>query len=243
MTGVRNSEQIRYKAYIYQWIFNPPFEHVLKGCRYIGQTNDVRKRMFDHKHEEHGQLIDKLWQQYPYKDYWNTEVEERIFELDIDRLFIEAGCWMNNREIELIQKYGGPLRNENEKLEQTLNKKGGGGYSVGKRERDYFQARATLAKIWPRLKDYYDKHGSLNIPENCDLEDGFGHKLFEVMEYIREGSCSYLQFENFEEWLNDCGVRVDGIPRNKRCVQAGVEAVLESVISQVIAENDNPIHV
>ena len=239
MTGVRNSEQILYKAYIYQWIFNPPFEHVLKGCRYIGQTNDVRKRMFRHKHWPSSQFVDKLWRQYPYEDYWITEVEERMFELDIDRLFIEAGCWMNNREIELIQKYGGPLRNENEKLEQTLNKYKSGWYSVGRREMEYFEARSKLAKIWPRLKDYYDKHGSLNIPENCDLENGLGQKLSYEVDYIREGSSCLLQFENFQKWLNDCGVIPDGIPRSKiSLLESEVKFVLESVISRVISEND-----
>ena len=238
MPGIRNSEETPYKACVYQMIFNPPFDHVLKGCRYIGQTNTFQSRMFKHKHEPSEQFVDKLWRQYPYENYWIIEVEERTFALGIGRLFIEAGEWMNNRETELIEKYGGPLRDENEKLHQTLNKKSGGGYSVGKRERDRQKARTSLSKIWPRLKDYYDKHGNLNIPENCELEDGFGHKLFEVMEYIQEGSCAYSQFENFVEWLSECGVKVDGIPRNKRCVQPAVKFVLDSVISQVIAENE-----
>ena len=39
-----------------------------------------------------------------HEDYWIVEVEERMFELDIDRLFIEAGCWMNNRENPLARE-------------------------------------------------------------------------------------------------------------------------------------------
>tara|TARA_B100002052_G_C15796881_1_gene559117 strand:- start:30 stop:809 length:780 start_codon:yes stop_codon:yes gene_type:complete len=241
MSGIRNSEQTPYKACIYQWIFNPPFEHVLKGCRYIGQTNHFQSRMFRHKYEPSTQFVDKLWQQYPYENYWILEVEERTFALGIDRLFIEAGCWMNDRETELIEKYGGPLRDENERLHQTLNKKSGGGYSIGKRERDRQNARSSLTKVWPRLKDYYDKHGNLNIPENCELENGRNgrkQKLSYEMDYIREGSSCFLQFQNFEEWLNECGVQVDGIPRSNRLVQQEVKYVLDSVISQVIAEID-----
>ncbi len=223
MPGIRNSEQTPYKVCIYQMIFNPPFEHVLKGCRYIGQTNDFQARMLQHKHQPSTQFVDKLWQQYPYDNYWIIEVEERTFVLGIDRLFIEAACWMNNRESELIEKYGGPLRDENEKLHQTLNKKSGGGYSIGKRETDRRKARTSLSKIWPRLKDYYDKHGNLNIPENCELENGKNQKLSHEMDYIREGSSSFLQFQNFQEWLNDCGVQVDGILRSKRYVQEDVK--------------------
>jgi hypothetical protein len=238
MPGIRNSEQTLYKACVYQMIFNPPFEHVLKGCRYIGQTNTFQSRMFRHKHEPSEQFVDKLWRQYPYENYWIIEVEERTFALGIDRLFIEAGEWMNNRETELIEKYGGPLRDENEKLHQTLNKTSGGGYSVGKRERDRQKARTSLSKIWPRLKDYYDKHGNLNIPENSDLENGRKQKLSHEMDYIREGSSCFLQFQNFQEWLKDCGVYVDGIPRSNRLVHAQVQSMLDSVISQVIAENE-----
>ena len=100
---------------------------------------------------------------------------------------------------ELIEKYGGPLRDENEKLHQTLNKKSGGGYSIGKREVDRQNARTSLSKVWPRLKDYYDKHGNLNIPENCELENGKNgrkQKLSYEMDYIREGSSCLLQFQN-----------------------------------------------
>ena len=81
-------------------------------------------------------------------------------------------------------------------------------------------------------------HVRLNIPENCDLENGLGQKLSYEVDYIREGSSCLLQFENFQKWLNDCGVMCDGIPRSKRLLELEVKFVLESVISRVISENN-----
>ncbi len=122
-----------YNQVIYEHLFICN-DHPLDGCRYIGQTCKqgmtheaaYEKRCRDHKNSAAKREIDlyfgyhSLLQQYPEAEYWSSKI------LETNTLSKSDGqVWMNEREVDLIDKYGGVLKSMTEGG-TTLNIKRGG---------------------------------------------------------------------------------------------------------------------
>ena len=190
-------------ATIYSWTFEPPFEHALKGCSYFGQT----KQTFEARTQQHKRDsvrnpkelgLHALWKLYPYEDHWVIQVlETRRFETGVDAL-----AWMNEEEMRLIETHGGVLRNMDKKLKQTLNlTRGGQGDPRAIWDAMMARSRRQLSKVWPKLKEYYERNEHLRIR----IDDP---ELGNVVDGIRSQG-SFLQHADFKAWLDDRGFIYD----------------------------------
>ena len=184
-------------ATVYSWTFVPPFDHVLKGCFYFGQTsNPLVIRTQQHKTDSHLKPTElglhALWRQYPHDDHWHIQVvETRCF---VDR--IDACDWMNAEERRLIDENGGVLRDMEKVLNQTLNlTKGGQGNSRVMWDALVAESRRKLTKTWPKLKSFYETHGHLRVL--CSDPDLGG-----IVHGIRAHK-HFLQHSDFKAWLDD----------------------------------------
>jgi hypothetical protein len=196
---------------IYKWTFTPPFEHVLANCSYIGQTHQTLKnRTMQHKNDSKRNNTElglhALWKQYPYDDHWDISViEEKEFTN------IQDACkWMNEREIELIDEYGGILKDMDRKVKQTLNlTRGGQGDPRKKYESILARSRKRLNKIWPAFEQFYEKNKHLRIPQDhVEIVDGRKENLGITVSNIRNRS-DFLHYEKFKLWLDTHGFVYD----------------------------------
>ena len=190
-------------ATIYSWTFNPPFDHILKGISYFGQTKQtLRERTSQHKNmaiqipKELG--LHALWRLYPYDDHWVIQtLDTRRFVNTVDAL-----DWMNEEEMKLIDAHGGILRNMDRKLKQTLNlTRGGQGDPRKMWEGIKAHSRRKLNKIWPKFEAWYEKNKHLRIPRK-DPELG------NVVNNIRNHK-SFLHHVDFKAWLDERGFVYD----------------------------------
>ena len=202
-------------AIIYKWKFKPPFNHVLAGCCYFGQTlQKFNVRMNRHKNDskinpkELG--LHSLWKQYPYDSYWEISlIEEKYFD---DK--VSAGYWMNEREITLIEEHGGKLRDMDKKLRQTLNLTSGGQGDPRKvYEAIHAVSRRKLKKRWIAYKQYVEreKHPNVSYKHVETIQVGNKEekvKLGQIVHAIRSRR-NFLQHEDFREWLDLHGFSYD----------------------------------
>ena len=197
-------------AIVYEWIFTPPFNHVLKGIRYIGQTiQDLDTRTRQHKssrdHKDVG--LHALWCAYPYGDHWQIRpVTEKRF---VDR---EKACeWMDREEKRLISEHGGPLRDMDSSLKQTLNLTAGGQGDPQKRwEAILAISRSQLNDVWPAFNQFYLREKHLRIKtDSVEEVDGFKVNLGSIVNSIRSQECFVKQHVDFKEWLDEHGFVYD----------------------------------
>ena len=184
-------------AVVYSWTFIPPFDHVLRGCSYFGQTmQSFATRTAQHKarslHHPSELGLHALWRQYPHDDHWDINaLQTRCFT---DRL--DACTWMNDEERRLIEAHGGMLRDMDKRLVQTLNlTKGGQGNSRAVWEGILAHSRRRLAKVWSKLERYYNDHKHLRIPRNDPV---LGHVVHDIRARSR-----FLHHADFRTWLDD----------------------------------------
>ena len=139
-----------------------------------------------------------LWKLYPYEDHWVIQVlETRRFETGVDAL-----AWMNEEEIRLIETHGGVLRNMDKKLRQTLNlTRGGQGDPRAIWDAMMARSRRQLSKVWPKLKEYYERNEHLRIR----IDDP---ELGNVVHNIRSHG-GFLQHADFKAWLDERGFIYD----------------------------------
>jgi len=186
-------------AIIYEFIFNPSFDHNLKGIRYIGQTirkplirNNQHLRDIKNKSQEFG--YHGLRSQYPENVDWKYNIiYSKVFE---DR--IEAGEWLNNEERRLIKLYGGPMRNWDDS-NQTLNLTTGGQGDPKLRFATILRkSRKGMEKVWKELKQFQNDNGHLRIPTNHINKSGTN--LGTISKSIRQHG-TFLQHDDFRNWL------------------------------------------
>lgn len=193
----------RVHAIIYKWEFTPPFPHVLENCCYFGQTKkELHERTRQHKLDSLANPkelgLHALWKQFPYDSYWNISLLEETYFDDV----VSAGEWMNQREIDLIGKNGGILRNMNAKLKQTLNLTSGGQGDPKKvYEALLARSRKKLDKIWPAFKQFYAREKHWHIPrDHKETVNGEEIQLGQIVSGIRRRK-DFLQHVDFAMWL------------------------------------------
>jgi len=194
-------------AIVYEWIFTPSFDHVLKGIRYIGQTiQDLDARTRQHKsdssrdHKDVG--LHALWCAYPHDDHWQIiPVMEKRF---VDRE--KAFEWMDREEKRLIAEHGGPLCDMDSSLKQTLNLTTGGQGNPQKRSDGIFAySRKRLHGVWPAFKQFYARKKHLCIKINhVEVVDGVEVNLGEIVSGIRSRK-SFMNHADFKNWLDERG--------------------------------------
>jgi hypothetical protein len=192
-------------AVVYEWIFTPPFDHVLKGIRYIGQTlQDLATRTNKHRSEASRNPKDvglhALWCAYPHDDHWQiTPISQETFA---DR--VQASDWMDREEKRLIAEHGGPLRDMDKSLKQTLNLTAGGQGNPLKRWKAILaKTRKQLNKVWPAFKQFYDREKHLRIPfKHAETVDGVKINLGQIVHNIRSDNC-FLHHHDFKAWLDE----------------------------------------
>jgi hypothetical protein len=186
-------------AIIYAWTFTPPFEHVLKGRSYYGQTlQPIEKRTRDHKlssaHHSKEVGLHALWKQYPHDDQWTVRVlERRQFESRV-----KACEWMNVEEKRLIRESGGILKDMDSSRKQTLNLTVGGQGDPRKQwEYIHSRSRKQLKPVWEKLEEFFKANGTLHVPVARPV-------LGAVVNNIRHKAC-FLQHVDFKKWLDERG--------------------------------------
>ena len=117
---------------------------------------------------------------------------------------LEAREWANARERALVAEHGGPLRDADAKLRQTLNLTDGGTLASAKdmwyAHRAYSQLQWTR-RAQPALERFFQREGHLRVPFN-HVENGVN--LGKVVSMMRMGS--FLSgYPERKDWLKARG--------------------------------------
>jgi len=182
-------------AIVYSWTFNPPFDHVLKGCSYFGKTKQTfETRTRQHKYDAIRNLTElglhALWRQYPHDDHWLIRLLDTRHFVDP----VEAHAWMNEEEMKLIDAHGGVLRDMDKTLKQTLNlTRGGQGDPRTVWDAIMAGSRRRLSKVWPKFEHWYEDKKHLRVPT-------MNPNLGKIVTNIRSRN-DFLHHADFAMWL------------------------------------------
>ena len=109
--------------------------------------------------------------------------------------------WADKREVELIAKYGGPLRSMTKCLKQTLNQTKGGKGTLSWESKDAFR-QMRFERFKKEMEEYAGCYGTSLVPRGY-VSSVTGYKLGEHLRCFRQGQLRYgmSNRQEIENWV------------------------------------------
>ena len=198
---------------VYKWTFDNPehihVDHPLFGIKYFGQVarkkgtaiEQCDARWYEERVEAN-KKDKEVGLMYMIRTFGYEAATRRIIET-FKGPILEARNWANARESALIAEHGGPLRDVDRRLRQTLNLTDGG---QGDAVKKWYAIEAISQKRWNKYKKllqaFYDREGDINVP-TAHVEDGVA--LGSIVSSMRVQGCFLTGHPEREEWVRAHG--------------------------------------
>lgn len=195
---------LEHTAVLYEAVFDPGCEHVLKGCKYVGQTIGfatpqklLRKRQLAHvsvaKLKKKMVGFHFLLYEYGKRAFSNwTVVDYKYFVHRVDAIE-----WADYRERDLIDKAGGMCKDMDERCVQSLNLTiGGWGNPRQLWGKQIAKIRKKYRIFIKHLTDYNSTFGHVMVPQCYTIN---GYKLGKQVASVRSGRA----FDNINTLASD----------------------------------------
>ena len=176
-----------YTAVIYRvTLVRVPDDEPLKGCSYFGQAVRIgafekvaRKRW--HEEVREAKTSTKRFGFLPMLKKYGPDAFDWDVLKHVCLRYAEAQSWADDQEIAAIEDAGGPLRDAEKQLKQTLNREFGGKGSLKGVPMDAYSA-ATFRVFQKAMLAYIAEHNDANVPADYVCADGYklGRQLSNV---------------------------------------------------------------
>jgi len=250
---VRDPATLIIEAAVYKWTFDNPelihVDHPLFGIKYFGQVAREKgtaieqcEARWSEERAEAKKKNKEVGLLYMIKAFGYEAATRRMIET-FKGSMLEAQNWANEREIKLIAEHGGPLRDVDRRLRQTLNLTNGGRGDAITR---WYANEAISRKRWNKYKKllqvFYDREGHLNVP-GPHVEDGVA--LGKIVANMRHRDIFLADHPERQAWVRERGwvdnPRDERWERVKELLQAFYDREGHLNVPQAYVEDGEPL--